>query len=160
MYIKGIHNTVADAISRLDYGPVKDDRSNWMTFAQCWCYHNSTQQHKVSIANSKESMNLVFANQNEEDAIYPLTAREIAEQQQQDNNLKTQAEKEGYSTQLVKNIKVLCNKGKVVIPKSLQHHAVTWFHHYLQHPGTIFRCIGKVYKRQSNHMSKSVTVAR
>ena len=31
VYIKGIHNTVADAISRLDSGPVKDDR---MTFAQ------------------------------------------------------------------------------------------------------------------------------
>ena len=92
-----------------------------MTFAQCWCYHNSTQQHEAPIANSKESMNLVFANQNKEDAIYPLTTREIAEAQQQDKNLKTQAEKEGYSTQLVKNIKVLCNKGKMVIPKSLQH---------------------------------------
>ncbi len=33
MYIKGIHNTVADAISQLDYGPVNDDRSTWMTFA-------------------------------------------------------------------------------------------------------------------------------
>eukprot|EP00804_Cyclotella_cryptica_P018783 CCRYP_007253-RA/>CCRYP_007253-RA protein AED:0.44 eAED:0.55 QI:0/0/0/1/0/0/3/0/216 len=33
VYIKGIHNTVADAISRLDYGPVADDRSTWMTFA-------------------------------------------------------------------------------------------------------------------------------
>ena len=35
-YIKGIHNTVADAISRLDYGPVEHDRDNWMTFIQCW----------------------------------------------------------------------------------------------------------------------------
>ena len=87
VYVKGIHNTVPDAISWLDYGPVKDDRSNWMTFAQCWCYHNSTRQHKASTANSKESMNLVFANQNEEDAIYPLTPQEIAEAQQQDNNL-------------------------------------------------------------------------
>ena len=34
VYIKEIHNTVADAISRLDYGPIKDDRSNWMTL----CY--------------------------------------------------------------------------------------------------------------------------
>ena len=59
-----------------------------MTFAQCWCYHNSTQQHKASIANSKKSMNPVFANQNEEDAIYPLTTQEIAEAQQQDNDLK------------------------------------------------------------------------
>ena len=81
-------------------------------------------------------MNLVFANRNEEDAIYPLTTREIAEAQQQDNDLNTQAEKEGYSTQLVKNIEVLCKQGKMVIPKSLQHRAVAWFHHNLQHPGT------------------------
>ena len=71
-------------------------------------------------------MNLVFANQNEEDAIYPLTTWEIAEAQQQVNNLKTQAEKEGYSTQLVKKIEVLCNKGKMIIPKSLKQRAVAW----------------------------------
>ena len=69
-------------------------------------------------------MNLVFANQNEEDAIYPLTTREIAEAHQQDNNLTSHAKKEGYSTQLVKNIEVLCYKGKMVLPKSLQHRAV------------------------------------
>eukprot|EP00804_Cyclotella_cryptica_P011545 CCRYP_019884-RA/>CCRYP_019884-RA protein AED:0.65 eAED:0.41 QI:0/0/0/0.5/0/0/2/0/102 len=56
VYIKGIHNTVADAISRLDYGPVADDRSTWMTFAQCWCYHN-TAQPKSSLATTEESMN-------------------------------------------------------------------------------------------------------
>ena len=78
----------------------------------------------------------MFANRNKEDAIYPLTTQEKAEAQQQDNNLAQQAEKEGYSTQLVENIKVLCYKGKMVIPKCLQHHAVDWFHHYLQHPGT------------------------
>ena len=73
-------------------------------FCSVLCYHNSTQQHKASLANSKESMNLVFANWNKEDAIYPLTTQEIAEAQQQDNDLKIQAAKEGYSTQLVKNI--------------------------------------------------------
>ncbi len=44
VYITGIHNTVADVISQLD-GPIQDDRSSWMTVAQCPCYHNSTQQH-------------------------------------------------------------------------------------------------------------------
>ena len=107
VYIKGIHNTVVDAISRLDYGPVKDGRSNWMTFAQCWCYHNSTQQHEASLANSKKSMNLVFANWNKEDAIYPLTTQEIAEAQHEDKNLKINAEMEGNSTQLVKNTKAV-----------------------------------------------------
>eukprot|EP00804_Cyclotella_cryptica_P013263 CCRYP_007025-RA/>CCRYP_007025-RA protein AED:0.37 eAED:0.69 QI:0/0/0/1/0.33/0.5/4/0/454 len=131
VYIKGIHNTVADAISRLDYGPVIDDRSTWMTFAQCWCYHN-TSQPETSLASTQESMNQVFANRNEEDSIYPLTTREIAEAQQEDESLLNK----GYSTQLVENIKVLCKEGKMVIPASLQHRAVAWFHHYLQHPGT------------------------
>ena len=138
-----------------------------MTFAQCWCYHNSTQQHEASLANGKESMNLVFANQNEEDAIYPLTTREIAEAQQQDNSLTKQAEKEGYSTQLVENIEVLCYKGKMVIPKGLQHCAVAWFHHYLQHPRTKrlqetlrLWMYWKGLRMTVQSMSKSVTVAR
>ena len=29
--IKGIHNTVADAISRLDYGPIQENRLTMMT---------------------------------------------------------------------------------------------------------------------------------
>ena len=35
MHIKGIHNTVANAISRLDFGPSKDDKANWMAFTKC-----------------------------------------------------------------------------------------------------------------------------
>jgi hypothetical protein len=39
IHIKGIHNTVADAISHLDYCPVQNTRETWMTFTQCWCYY-------------------------------------------------------------------------------------------------------------------------
>ncbi len=154
VYIMGIHNTVVDAISQLVNGPIKDNRPTWKTCAQCWCYHNSTQQHEASVANSKESMNLVFANQSKEDTIYPLTTREIVEAQQ-DNNLKTQAEKEGYSTQLVKNIEVLCKQGKMVIPKSPQHRAVVRFHQYLQHPDlSRMWCRFWVDKDQTNSNSR------
>jgi len=46
------------------------------------------------------------------------------------------AKEEGkYSTQLVEDTKVLCRENKLVIPKKLQHRAVQWYHHYLQHPG-------------------------
>jgi hypothetical protein len=72
----------------------------------------SAQQYEASPANTKESMNQVFANRNEEDSIYPLTTREIAEAQQEDESLQEQ----GYSTQLVENTKVLCKDGKMVIP--------------------------------------------
>ena len=49
---------------------------------------------------------------------------EIAEAQQQDNNLKEQADKEGFSTQLTKDIKLLCKDGNMVIPRRLQQNAV------------------------------------
>ena len=114
VYIKGIHNGVVDAISQLYNWPITDDRSTRMTFAQFWWFHNSAHEHNESMASTKESMNLVFANQNEEDSIYPLTTREIAKAQQQDSDLKEQADKEGFSTQLVKNIQVLCKDSKMV----------------------------------------------
>jgi len=41
VYIKGIDNTVADAISRLDFTPTptntKEECQNWMTFTKRWC---------------------------------------------------------------------------------------------------------------------------
>ncbi len=30
---------------------------------------------------------------------------------------------------------MLCKNGKLIIPPSLRHRAVSWYHHYLQHPG-------------------------
>ena len=50
----------------------------------------------------QESMSLVFANQEGEEAIYPPTTREIAESQKHDVTLNTMADKYGYTTQLVK----------------------------------------------------------
>ena len=78
-------------------------------------------------------MNLVFANHSEEDVIYPLTVQGIAPAQKLDASLKKLNDQ--YSTQLVENTEILCKDGKMIIPAALQHHAVSWYHHYLQHPG-------------------------
>ena len=75
----------------------------------------------------------MFANNSKEDAIYPSTVREIAEAQKLDASLKTL--KDQYLTQLVESTQLICKDGKMVIPKELQHHAVSWYHHYLQHHG-------------------------
>ena len=75
VYIKGIHNTIADAISRLEYvssdTPDKDAavHQNWMTFSNCWCEYNQT--HNNSTDKHNYSMNQVFANRSEEEEIYP-----------------------------------------------------------------------------------------
>jgi hypothetical protein len=36
---------------------------------------------------------------------------------------------------LIEDTKVLCKNGKLLIPTSHWHRAVSWYHHYLQHPG-------------------------
>jgi hypothetical protein len=86
MHIKGIHNTVADAISRLDSaGPIQDDKANWMTFMKCWCHYTIHATSAKNTYNHQEQLNMVFANRNEEDVIYPLTVKEIKEINQAPN---------------------------------------------------------------------------
>eukprot|EP00804_Cyclotella_cryptica_P020513 CCRYP_019421-RA/>CCRYP_019421-RA protein AED:0.42 eAED:0.47 QI:0/-1/0/1/-1/1/1/0/129 len=91
------------------------------------------EQSAIGTSTYQEEMNLVFANRSKEVVIYPLTVREIAEAQKLDASLKTL--KDQYSTQLVESTHLLCKDGKMVVPKDLQHRAVSWYHHYLQHPG-------------------------
>jgi hypothetical protein len=152
VYIKDIHNTIADAISWLEYDPsvnqtaesyhmkkVKrsskcSQRQSWMTVSKHWCnLEIDTNKH--------EDLKFVFANHREEDEIYPLTTIEIAEAQCKDQELKvcynknTKIPKKDKCLQLVEDTKVLCKNGKLIIPASLRHRAVAWYHHYIQHPG-------------------------
>jgi hypothetical protein len=139
VYTKGIHNTVADAISWLEYvspdTPSTDAtmHQNWMTFSKCWRKYTLT--HNDSTNKHNYSMNSVFANCSEEEEIFPLTVKEIAEAHKLDKLFKATAIKVKYEKTLIKNTSVFCKNGKLVIPWSLQYCAVSWYHHYLQHPG-------------------------
>ncbi len=102
IYIKGIHNTVADAISRLEYDP-KLNKTNeythamlsvepeelsaqrWKSFAHHWRSYNETSTPMQAYC---FHMNEVFANCSDEDEIYPLTTVEIAEAQRAEASLK------------------------------------------------------------------------
>ena len=84
MHIKGIQNTVADAISRLDFDPVQDEKANWMLFTKCWCHYTMHAPPEESSTNQQHQMNLVFAICSDEDVIYPLTVKEIALAQERD----------------------------------------------------------------------------
>ncbi len=102
IYVKGIHNTVANAISRLEYDPklntineythamlgVEPEESSvqqWKSFAHHWRSYNETstptQAHCFHL-------NEVFANRSDEDKIYPLTTVKIAAAQWADASLK------------------------------------------------------------------------
>ena len=83
----------------------------------------------------------MFANHRKEEDIYPLTTIEIAEAQKKDQQLKIYYKKDDMSSkkdislQIIDDTQVLRKNDKLIIPASLQHRAVSWYHHYLQHPG-------------------------
>ena len=120
VYIKGIHNTIADAISRLEYvspdTPSTDANMhlNWMTFSKCWCKYTLT--HRNSTNKYNYSLNSVFANHSEEEEIFPLTVKEIAEAQRLDKLFKAAALKEKYDKTLIKNTSVFCKNGETSNP--------------------------------------------
>ncbi len=154
IYIKGIHNTVADAILRLEYDlklnmtneythamlgvePEELSVQGWKSFAHHWRSYNEasmpTQAHCFHL-------NEVFANCSEEDKIYPLTTVEISAAQRADASLKHLFKRnavidQGLEMKLIENTTCVCKDGRLVIPKPLQVRAVKWYHHYLQHPG-------------------------
>jgi hypothetical protein len=93
IYIKGIHNTIADAISRLDYYPklnmtneynhathVKSTKvvsnQKWMMFSKFWSCFSKTQDPDET---NTIKMNHVFANCRKKDENFPLTVKEIVE---------------------------------------------------------------------------------
>jgi hypothetical protein len=99
VYIKGIHITIADAISQLEYDPSVNQtaesnfmtkvnksskcsqRQNWIAVSKYWC--------KLALdTNKEEDLNLVFANHGEEYEIYLLTTIEIAKAQKKNQELK------------------------------------------------------------------------
>eukprot|EP00804_Cyclotella_cryptica_P027067 CCRYP_013683-RA/>CCRYP_013683-RA protein AED:0.29 eAED:0.29 QI:0/0/0/1/0/0/2/0/230 len=155
--IKGIHNTVADAISPLDFGPIVDVKVNWITFTKCWCYYTTQVEEATPPSKHIDLINFVFVDHSKENAIYPLTVWEIAAARHTDKALDKLTLLKAYKPELVENVQVLCKDGKLVIPRELQQRAVQWYHHYMQQPGTtrveeIFalQCIGKCHKCQVN----------
>jgi hypothetical protein len=88
VHIKGIQNTGSVAISRLDYSPIIDNKANWMTFTKCWLHYTTHIESVENTYNHQEQVTLVFANRNEDDAIYPLAVRVVPQAQKHDTSLK------------------------------------------------------------------------
>ncbi len=105
VYIKGIHNTIADAVLQLEYDPsvnwtaesfhtmkVRNRKScqkqSWLTVSKNWWELDIDSENLDSYTNKHDDWNLVFAHHKEEGKIYPLTLTEIADEQCKDQELK------------------------------------------------------------------------
>ena len=64
IYVKGIHNTVADAISQLEFSPkinpsLNTDKQNWMILTKNW---NAIDNFAEPVNEQIMDINYVFAN--------------------------------------------------------------------------------------------------
>ena len=134
VYIKGIHNTVADAVSRLEYDPSVNKtaesfhrmkigsrsrlRQNWATVSKNWCELDIDSDNLDLYTDKHDDWNLMFAHHKEEEEVYPLTLPEIADAQHKDQELKAYFKKNAIMPhkdmviQLIEDTKVLCKNGK------------------------------------------------
>jgi hypothetical protein len=128
--IKGIHNTVADAVLRLEYDPsvnrtaesfhrttVRNNSSQrqcWMTVSKKWCKPDIDSDNLDSYTDKHDDWNLVFAHHKEEEEVYHLTLTEIVDAQHKDRELKAYFKKNAIMPQkdigihFIEDTKVLC----------------------------------------------------
>ena len=96
----------------------KTDKKNWMILTKRWCAV-AADSHKNSSKENNMDLNQVFANRSDKEDIYPLTVREIAEEQIKDKGLQQQKVISNFEETRIENTYVLCKKGKMIIPKTL-----------------------------------------
>jgi hypothetical protein len=118
-YIKGTHNVVADALSRLDMeeNPFEDNKETFLGLMECFAkkpdvpdFHPLNYQHlKIAQGKDKTIQNILKMT-NSKFAMKEFHAGE-------------------------KSTPLICYNGKIVIPNLLQKHVINWYHTTLCHPG-------------------------
>ena len=118
-YIKGTHNVVADALSRLEMEetPFQDTEESFLGLMEC------------------------FARNPESDDFHPLNYQHLKIAQNRDKTILKilKAKDTEYVLQDFhgggKTTQLICYRKKIVIPNLLQRHVIMWYHTTLCHPG-------------------------
>ena len=108
IYIKGVKNEVADALSRL---PITDSPSDESAFIEsCFAIDADT---------------------------FPLAYDTIAEAQQEDETLQDIVDEhpDHYERRIIQQNLLIFRDNKIVVPQVLQSYLIDWYHSTLLHPG-------------------------
>ena len=120
-YIKGEHNIVADALSRLDMVPEPREQGEQM--------------------NDDEIATLFAADEDDYPTKFPLSYQEIESRQKVDEEIKKLLREKSEQYKQTRfdfgdtQYSLVTRDGKIVVPKALQKSGVKWYHELLMHPG-------------------------
>ena len=117
VHIKGEHNIIADALSRLD----------------------ANFDKKYTVTPMNERMATMFVTKTDiKETDFPLSPKLIAKYQRVDKELRRKClsdKNKYYTTKTIEGVELLTYQGKIYIPLQLQQRVVAWYHEYLAHPG-------------------------
>ena len=106
---KGPKNVVSDALSRLpEQGDIVDDVEAILSFASM------------------------------DEGIFPIQLQLLIQNSQsKDRSLRKRLKENPnhYKKKAIENVQVITYKDRIFVPKKLRNRALTWYHHYLCHPG-------------------------
>jgi RNase H-like domain found in reverse transcriptase/Integrase zinc binding domain len=149
LYVKGINNPVADALSRLDiasndmedtFPPETLEQAQHDTILMLKLSGLHIQSIEPKDQRAREAFGLQFDDEDLPEHALPVTYAYISKCQKADQAL----EREAKTNKAIvakpfqaagQQFELLCFKGRIMIPKRLQRRIVTWYHEQLCHPG-------------------------
>ena len=139
VYIKGVHNTVADTISRLDIAfeaPPYTDTKQQMRFAMRLFASAKRSDTAIKLAVQRSNDHLDIDSENS----FPLDLKRVAHEQNEDKQLRGIVKgiprhlRVEMKLNVINNVEVQTYNNRIYIPISLREKVLNWYHHCLQHP--------------------------